>query len=141
MREELIRSKLREIEESIDSVKDEIPKDFDEFKNLGLVKDGIYKRVEFAIEDVFDICAVINSDFKLGIPEGDEKIVDNLLEEGVLGREWKERLSKMKGFRNIVVHRYGKINDKIAHKILDENIGDFYSFIKDIEKFLATHEL
>ncbi len=90
MREDLIRTKMKEIEESIDSVKDEIPDGLERFKELGLVKDGIYKRVEFAIEDVFDICAVINSDLDLGIPERDENVVDHLLERGVLEEDWKE---------------------------------------------------
>lgn len=124
MREDLIRTKMKEIEESIDSVKDEIPDGLERFKELGLVKDGIYKRVEFAIEDVFDICAVINSDLDLGIPERDENVVDHLLERGVLEEDWKEKLSRMKGFRNIVVHRYGRIDDRIAYEILKEHLGE-----------------
>jgi len=114
MREDLIRTKMKEIEENVGSVEDEIPGELERFKRLGLVKDGIYKRIEFAIENVFDICAVINSDLDLGVPEGDEEIVDNLVEEGVLDEMWKEKLSRMKGFRNIVVHKYGKIDDRIA---------------------------
>lgn len=136
MREDLIRTKIKEIEESVDSVKDEIPDELDRFKKLGLIKDGIYKRIEFAVENVFDICAVINSDLDLGIPEGDESIVDNLVNEGILSNEWKGKLSSMKGFRNIAVHKYGAINDKIAFEILKNNLDDFYKFNETIENFL-----
>lgn len=138
MREEMIRTKMKEIEESVNSVEDRIPSEFDDFKALGLVKDGIYKRVEFAVENVFDICAIINSDLDLGIPEGDESIIDNLIEEGVLDEMWKNKLSRMKGFRNIVVHRYGKIDDRIAFEILVGYLDDFYEFNEVIEGFL-TH--
>ncbi len=138
MREEIIRTKMKEIEESVNSVEDRIPSEFDDFKALGLVKDGIYKRVEFAVENVFDICAIINSDLDLGIPEGDESIIDNLIEEGVLNEMWKNKLSRMKGFRNIVVHRYGKIDDRIAYDILVEHLEDFYEFNEVIERFLTT---
>jgi len=138
MREEMIRTKMKEIEESVNSVEDRIPSEFDDFKALGLVKDGIYKRVEFAVENVFDICAIINSDLDLGIPEGDESIIDNLIEEGVLNEMWKNKLSRMKGFRNIVVHRYGKIDDRIAYDILVEHLEDFYEFNEVIERFLTT---
>ena len=62
LRATLIRSKLAEIEESIELVSEHIPEGFEDFSRLGLVKDGIYKRTEFAIENVFDICAIINSD-------------------------------------------------------------------------------
>jgi len=136
MREDLIRTKIKEIEESVDSVKNEIPDELDRFIKLGLIKDGIYKRIEFAVENVFDICAVINSDLDLGIPEGDESIVDNLVNEGILSKEWKDKLSSMKGFRNIAVHRYGAINDKIAFEILKNNLDDFYKFNETIENFL-----
>lgn len=139
MREDLIRTKMKEIKESIESIRDEIPQNFDDFTRLGLVKDGIYKRAEFAVENVFDVCAVLNADLDLGIPEGDENIVDNLVEHGVLEEQWKEKLSTMKGFRNIVVHRYGKIDDRIAFRILNENLGDFYRFVEKIEAFLEDY--
>lgn len=34
----------KEIEESLDLVKKHLPSGFEEFLNLGLVKDGIYKK-------------------------------------------------------------------------------------------------
>ena len=49
-----------------------------------------------------------------------------------------KKLRLMKGFRNILVHRYGKIDDKLAFEVLKENIGDFYDFIKGIGKFLES---
>ncbi len=54
----------------------------------------------------------------------------------ILDNEMKEKLKAMKGFRNILVHRYGKIDDKIAFNILKENIKDFWLFIEKIEDFL-----
>jgi uncharacterized protein YutE (UPF0331/DUF86 family) len=68
VRRDVIRVKLAEIRESVGLVRDNLPKSYDEFSRLGLTKDGIYKRMEFAIEDVFDICAIINTDMALGIP-------------------------------------------------------------------------
>ena len=138
MRKEIIRTKIKEIEESLDLVKEHLPTDFEEFLNLGLVKDGIYKKIEFSIENVFDICAIINTDLKLGIPSSDEDIVDNLVKNGILKKEMGKKLRLMKGFRNILVHRYGKIDDKLAFEVLKENIGDFYDFIKGIGKFLES---
>jgi len=135
-REKIIRTKMKEIEESVGLVERHLPHAFKEFANMGLVKDGIYKRIEFAIQNVFDICAIINADLELGIPADDKEILDNLVENKVLSREMKEKLKIMKGFRNIVVHRYGKIDDRLAFKILKDNIKDFYEFIKILKDFL-----
>lgn len=51
----------------MDLVLNHLPSQFEEFSQLGLVKDGIYKRVEFAIENVWEICSIINSDIEEGI--------------------------------------------------------------------------
>lgn len=138
MRKRIIRTKMKEIEESIRLVEEHLPESFEEFSNLGLVKDGIYKRVEFAIENVFDICAIINADLNLGIPGSDEDIVENLIKNNILSMKMKEKLKMMKGFRNILVHRYGKIDDKLAFRILKENLGDFHEFMREIEEFLEN---
>ena len=137
MRKEIIRTKMEEIKESIGLVEGHLPDKFEEFSSMGLIKDGIYRRVEYAIENVFDICAIINADFELGIPYSDEGIVENLVKNKVLSSEMKEKLKAMKGFRSIVVHRYGKIDDKLAFGILRENIGDFHEFVGKIEELLG----
>ncbi len=140
MRKEIIRTKMKEIEESIRLVEENLPDTFEEFSDLGLIKDGIYKRIEFAIENVLDICAIINTDLELGIPHDDKDIIENLVKKKILSEEMREKLKAMKGFKNIVVHRYGRIDDRIAFEILKENLPDFYAFIGKIEEFLEAYQ-
>lgn len=45
----------------------------------------------------------------------------------------------MRGFRNIVVHRYGAIDDALAFGLLTGNIGDFSEFVEDIEGILKKN--
>ncbi len=106
MRTEIIRKKIAEIQESLEILRDNLPESLEEFESLGLVKDGMYKRIEFCIEDVFDICAIINADLKLGIPRSDDDILEILVRKGIFDEEMKKKLKGMKGFRNIIVHRY-----------------------------------
>ena len=136
LRERIIRVKIREITDGVTLVQDHLPKTLREFRNLGLVKDGIYKRIEFAIEDVFDICAVINTDLGLGVPGEDEDIIDHLAGNGLISTAIQEKIHAMRGFRNIVVHRYGTIDDALAFRLLNENIGDFSLFTGEIESIL-----
>ncbi|MCK5108771.1 MAG: hypothetical protein KAR25_03685 [Methanosarcinales archaeon] len=79
MRTSLIRTKVKEIEESRQVIEEHLPEDIEDFLSLGIIKDRIYKRLEFCIENVFDISAVLNADYNLGIPGSDEDIVDNLI--------------------------------------------------------------
>jgi len=134
MRTEIIQTKIKEMQDSLNIIDENLPDSFKKFSDLGLVKDGIYKKLEFCIESVFDICAIINTDLQLGIPESDETIIDNLIKNKIIKKDMGETLKSMKGFRNILVHRYGRINDEIAYNIIKEHLQDFYTFIETIEK-------
>ena len=136
MRVDIIRTKIKEIEESLKLVKNNFPETYEEFASMGLVKDGMYKRLEFCIENVFNICAVINTDLERGIAESDENIVDNLTSNKIISKNLGENLKSMKGFRNILVHRYGKINDELAYNIMNDHLKDFSDFIKEILYFI-----
>ncbi len=46
IREDIIRTKMAEIEESINLMEEYLPEDVEGFLALMLVKDGIYKRIE-----------------------------------------------------------------------------------------------
>jgi len=139
MRTSLIRTKVTEIEESLQMVEEHLPDDIEDFLSLGIVKDGIYKRLEFCIENVFDICVVLSADYNLGIPGSDEDIVDNLVKSKILPDEMKEKLASMKGFRNIMVHRYGKLDDGLAFNILSDHLGDFHEFIVLIDDYIERY--
>ncbi len=140
MRTSLIRTKVKEIEESLQVIEEHIPDDIEDFLSLGIIKDGIYKRLEFCIENVFDISAVLNADYNLGIPGSDEDIVDNLIRNKILPEDMKEKLGSMKGFGNIMVHRYGKIDDNLTFNILSEHLGDFYEFISLINDVISRND-
>jgi len=78
------------MEDSIELVQEHPPDSIDEFLELGLVKDGIYKRTEFAIENVFDICAILNADLRLGVPGNDEEIFGHMQARGILTRNMRQ---------------------------------------------------
>lgn len=136
IRDALVYSKITEIEESIDMVNKNLPDQIEEFVTLGIVKDGIYKRLEYAIENVFDICHVINADLSIGIPSSEEDVIQNLRNRGIIDSDISDKLMDMRRFRNIVVHRYGKIDDKIAFSLLKDELDDFERFNERIRTFL-----
>ena len=139
LRKVIIKTKIAEINDSLKLVKDNLPSSLSTFKKMGLMKDGIYKRMEYAIENVFDICSIINSDLKLGVPVDNEDILNNLYEADVIDNITMDKLKSMKGFRNILVHRYGKIEDDMAFKILNDNLDYFNHFLEVIEEFMKKN--
>jgi uncharacterized protein YutE (UPF0331/DUF86 family) len=97
IRDTLIRIKLVEMEESVHLVRKHLPESFEEFLDMGLMKDGIYKRIEYAIENIFDICAILNADLNLGVPGEDEGSIIHLVKNGVIRSEMHEKLKDNEG--------------------------------------------
>lgn len=136
MRTELIKHKLISIKENIVLVKENIPDNLEQFKKLGLIKDGIYKKIEVSIQEIINICSIINSDLKIGIPSNRDEIISALENKKVLSKELGKKIRELKGFRNFLVHRYGKIQDEIAYEDIKEGFDDFTLFNDEILIFL-----
>lgn len=136
LRKKLIESKLSDIMESITIIGENLPREFKDFAVSGLIKEGIYKKIEFAIESIIDICSIINSDLRLGMPEEDEDILNNLEKKNIFSTKILSLIKDMKRFRNILVHKYGKIDDKKAYENIKEGLQDFEKIINEIEEFL-----
>jgi len=122
---EHIIAKFDQIRENIQLIEENLSKNFVEFEKLGIVKDGIYKRYEYSVELVIDILSLINAELKLGIPNGTSDIINQLLKNEILDDVLAGIIRGMNGFRNILVHRYGKLDDKLAYKIIVKNLSDF----------------
>lgn len=46
------------------------------------------------------------------------------------------KLKSMKGFRNILVHRYGSLDDHIGFHNLQTHLKDFANFKEEVESLL-----
>ena len=138
IRTDRIRILLRETEESVDIIREHLTDttSLDSFIALGIIKDGIYKRLEYCLQNIFDICAIINRDLRLGVPQSDDDTIQHLINAGVVDESMGEKLHDMKGFRNILVHQYGRINDDIAFAILGTELLDIISFCEHIDRYI-----
>lgn len=72
----------------------------------------------------------------LGEPVDNRDSVEKLAENSILERTVADRLKDMVGFRDLLVHRYAKIDDEQAYKNFREGVKDFYIFVETAEKFL-----
>lgn len=135
IRKERIKYKIKEIENSLDIIEENLPDEIEDFNKLGLIKDGIYKKVEFCIENILDILSIINTDTK-EIPSDEEDIIKISESKKIISKEIADKIREMKGLRNILVHKYGKIDDEIAFENIKEGLNDFRDFINEIERLI-----
>jgi uncharacterized protein YutE (UPF0331/DUF86 family) len=63
-----------------------------------------------------------------------------LREEKVIKRELAAKLENMARFRNLLVHRYGEIDNRRVLEIIKHNLRDVEEFEKGIERFVKKDE-
>jgi len=132
LRIDLYIAKFDRIKENVQLIKENLTDNLDDFKKLGLVKDGIYKRYEYSVELIIDVVAMINADLKLGIPNGTIDVLEQLQKQEILNSEMVEKIKGMRGFRNILVHRYGRLDEELAYDIIKSKLSDFEILEKEI---------
>src|SRR3989344_4477953 len=140
LRFEHIEKKISDVMDSLDIIEENLPNNSEDFVSSGLIKEGMYKKIEFAIESIIDICNMINSDMRYGIPETEDSIIDNMKIHGVLSGKTIDLIKEMKKFRNILVHKYGNIDDKKAFTNIKSGLKDFEIIITEIENFLEKQK-
>ncbi len=133
-------TKLEQIKRNCELIKEKLPKTFEEFNRLGLIKDGIYKRYEYSVELIIEIILMINSDFQLGIPNGINEVIDQLVEQEFLSSEIAGLIKAIKGFRNVLVHRYGVLDEELTFETIKDRLDDFEKIEKEILALLKKYK-
>jgi len=87
LRKDEIKLKMDRILDSISFVEETFPLEFKDFKGSRTLKNSIYKETEFAIENVIDVCNIINSDLRLGTPETEDSIIEHLGNNKIFSKE------------------------------------------------------
>lgn len=93
---------------------------------------AIERDLQVAIEACMDIGKVIISEKRLRPPESMKDVCAILYENGFIDKRMLHALERMVGTRNILVHRYEKVDMEIIYGILKRHLRDFQKFIRQI---------
>ena len=133
VRKEEVEYKTKLIEKSIQIIRASLPKTQERFSKMGLAKDGIYKQIEFAIQNLLDALNEISSSLGLEAVSYRE-IIENLHKEKIIGDELKEKLDFLVQLREVVIYNYDLLNDEIAFR----NMEEYLQFLEEGLEFLSS---
>lgn len=85
--------------------------------------------LQLAIQSALDAASHIVSDLRLGEPETNRELFSLLRDEIGFTDELTDRLQKMAGFRNILVHGYQAVDRRILRHVLEHNLDDLLGFV------------
>ena len=122
----MVKSKLIKLEEYIQELQEYENIELEEYKNNEMKKRYLERTLQLALESILDIGNHIISDERLGSPNSNADIIEILTKHEVfeIGKTQKERYINMVKFRNILVHDYTDIEDKIVVNILNNQLED-----------------
>lgn len=89
------------------------------------------------IEGCISICTHISTKEIHKIPEGYGACFKLLADNNIIDSDLGNNLSKMAGFRNLLIHQYWNIDDQKVHQFIVSGLDDIKTYIKLVgDKYL-----
>ena len=92
--------------------------------------------LQVSVEAVIDVCALLVSGLRLGLPGEEDDVIAKLSGRGMISTPMADTLRRMRGLRNLLVHEYGRINDELVFDTVRQRLGDFEAFKREVLEFL-----
>ncbi len=96
--------------------------------------------LQLSIQILIDIGQLVITEKQFSRPDDPQEIFSVLYNKKIVSSNLVEKLSGIVGFRNILVHEYGKIDKEKVYQYLQEDIDIFDKYKKEILKFIKDQE-
>ncbi|MCM8831840.1 MAG: DUF86 domain-containing protein [Candidatus Omnitrophica bacterium] len=128
---ERILGKIDELDAYLKELNQIIPKNFEEYQKIEK-KRSCERLIQLCIECVIDICKLFVAGLRLGLPSEENDLLKKIKKQGIISSKMYSTLREMRGFRNILIHEYVTIDDKIVFETLNAKLEDFQKFKEEI---------
>lgn len=110
----------------------------DDFLQSVQLQWSIERGFQIVCEAVFDIGNhILVGNFDLA-PSNYQSVIDMLVEKKVLSADLGKEFGGLGGFRNILVHDYMEVKPEEIYDKLQNRLGDFEMFIKEVVVWLQA---
>ena len=138
---ERILIKLEEFGHYLQELEEMLPSELEDYLNNLTLRRACEKTAELAIETVISTISIMVSSLKLGVPTSEDSLVDLLVRNKVITNQLGGKIKAMKGFRNILIHKYGEIDDKRAYDFFQEEREDFNLLITEVKSYIKNKNI
>jgi len=132
---ERVLGKIAEIDGYLKELRSIAPATFAAYRAVEK-KRSCERLLQIAIEAVLEICHLLVTGLRLGLPSEENDLFDKLARAGVLPDDENRVLKRMRGFRNILVHEYGEVDDEIVFLAVTKDVEDIERFKQRILEVL-----
>ena len=96
------------------------------------LQESILFNFQMAIQNCIDIAAHVVSEEEFGIPGSANELFYLLEENAIIDPGLTEKMVQAMGFRNLIVHEYGKLDLGIVHRAAWESVEDLREFMRAV---------
>ena len=129
-------NKIQSIHRCIRRAREEYSSDREGFASNFTRQDAAILNVVRACETAIDLANHVIRLYKLGIPVSSADTFRLLHAEGVVDTRLAERMEKMVGFRNTVVHQYTAIDISIVKAVISNDLDELVTFAEQVRRFV-----
>lgn len=136
---ERILAKLDDLNGYLGELRQVVPESYARYVESVEKRRACERLLQISIECVIDVCALLVSGLRLGLPAEEDDLIEKLEQAGLISSEMAKMLRTMKGFRNILVHEYGRIDNALVFAMATRRFQDFDAFKAEILRALHKH--
>jgi uncharacterized protein YutE (UPF0331/DUF86 family) len=135
--QELVKNKLNQIFEYMDELEQIIAMPDDKIKKDYFVYHTAERLLQLIVDTMTDINMHFIKEKQLNVPDDLQSTFRILAANGILPDDFAEKIAPVVGMRNLLVHRYEKLDRDLFVRKLKQNFLDFKQYTIFIEQALS----
>lgn len=135
---ERVLAKLDEMRGYVADLRSIAPATLEQYQRVA-TKRACERLLQIAVECMIDVCQLLVSGLRLGLPAAEEDLFDKVEAAGLFTPEIANTLRRMRGCRNILVHAYGRVSDVIVFDTISKGLDDFDHFAREALEALPSN--
>lgn len=132
---DLIINKIQSIQRCVRRAREEFQADRESFATNYSRQDAALLNVLRGCETAIDLANHVIRAYKLGIPVSSADSFKLLHTERIIDSRLADRMVKMVGFRNTVVHQYTKMDIRIVEAVIVTDLDELLAFAERIRQY------
>jgi len=100
-------------------------------------QESVLFNLQMAIQNCIDLAAHIVAEEGLGVAGSTNELLYLLEEQGYIGQDITERMIRAVGFRNLIVHEYGKLDLEMVFRVSHEDVEDLERFCRELSELFG----
>ncbi|MBI5555955.1 MAG: DUF86 domain-containing protein [Elusimicrobia bacterium] len=133
---DLVRRKLSRLHMYLKELAPIAEKSFPEYKEGRYLKYTAERLIQLMVECAIDINNHVVVEMKKRPPEDYTVSFIKAAEVGLISRELADKLKGSAGMRNILVHEYMEIDDRIVYESIPLALKEYKEYIKQVDAFV-----